>query len=64
MKLVSKTDKGVYGLLKREMWRETLQYLETWGDESKRDVVVSLQQKAEAKARQERVKGWEAKSKL
>jgi len=64
MKLVSKTDKGVYGALKREMWRETLQYLENWGDESRRDVTVLLEQKKEDIKREENVKGWEVKAKL
>lgn len=64
MKLVSRAEKGVYGALKREMFRETVQYLENWGDESKRDLEADLARTRELTVRETRVKAFEIKSKL
>lgn len=64
MKLVSRAEKGVYGALKREMFRETVQYLENWGDESKRDLEADLARTRELTERETRVKAFEIKSKL
>jgi len=64
-KLVSKTDKGVYGKLKSEMWRETVALLDAPDEEEEYKKRVKRQdEELERKARQ-RVKDWEtAKAKL
>lgn len=64
-KLVSKTDKGVYGKLKREMWRETVAFLDAPDEEEGyKERVKRQDEELERKAR-ERVKDWEtAKAKL
>ncbi|KAI4759113.1 putative carnitinyl-CoA dehydratase [Aureobasidium sp. EXF-3400] len=65
LKLVSKTDKGVYGLLKREMWRETVAFLDAPDEEREyKEKVKKQDEELERKAKQ-RVKDWEtAKAKL
>lgn len=64
MKLTTKADKGVYGALKREMWRETVSYLENWADEAQRDLQIEMARKNELAFSERRVKEWEAKAKL
>ncbi|KAK4554796.1 hypothetical protein LTR86_008298 [Recurvomyces mirabilis] len=68
LKLVQKAGKGmtgkaVYGELKREMWRETVGYLENFRDEDQIDfmrVTKGLRERAEA---DKQVSQWEAKLK-
>ncbi|KAJ9631059.1 hypothetical protein H2203_001588 [Taxawa tesnikishii (nom. ined.)] len=65
MRLVSKPDKGVYGALKREMWRETVSFLENWDEESGKEIRAELARQRESKDREAKVKSWEAnKAKL
>ncbi|KAK5118817.1 hypothetical protein LTR62_000026 [Meristemomyces frigidus] len=69
LKLVQKVGKGVtgkavYGDLKREMWRETVGYLESFGDEDQRDFVAAAVKLRERQAAENKVKLWEAKAKL
>jgi len=61
---VSKTDKGVYGLLKREMWRETVHYLENFTEESNQESALQVATIRETARREMKVKAWEAKAKL
>ena len=69
-KLVQKAQPGmsgkrVYGVLKQEMYRETIEYLESTTEESIRGVAQELQLRREKKAREEKVKEWESvKAKL
>ncbi|KAK5174212.1 uncharacterized protein LTR77_001292 [Saxophila tyrrhenica] len=70
-KLVQKSREGmsglqIYGQLKQEMYRETVDYLENTTEEDVRAQVKSLQWQREKRERQEAVKGWEGggKSKL
>ena len=64
MQLVSKTDKGVYGALKREMWRETIHYLENFTEESNKEIANQLARTHENVRRESKIKAWEAKAKL
>ena len=64
LKLVDKTDKGVYGLLKREMWRETLEYLENWDEQSVKDTQTMLATSRENARREQAIRLWESKAKL
>ena len=59
MKLVGKPEKGVYGALKREMWRETVRFLEDQGAESERDLAVRVAQARETAERERRIGEWE-----
>lgn len=59
LKLTIKADKGVYGHLKREMWRESVKLLETEGEETTKELNVGLAQKQASKERELRVKKWE-----
>lgn len=61
--LTTRAEKGVYGALKREMWRETLRYLENWGEEAGEDERAVLAEQKEAKLRLRRVEGWESAGK-
>lgn len=68
MKLVAKagpgaTGKGVYGDLKREMYRETVGYLERWGEEDARDFATAEKVRREREASNKRVEVWQ-KAKL
>jgi hypothetical protein len=63
LKLTSKPDKGVVGELKREMWRETVDYLESDEREAERAGKASERLDAEAAAREKRVEAWAAKAK-
>ena len=62
--LTSKPDKGVYGLLKAEMWKESLALLENSGQNGGMDKGKSDSQKREDSERERRVKEWELKAKL
>ncbi|KAK0958522.1 hypothetical protein LTS01_021829 [Friedmanniomyces endolithicus] len=69
LKLVQKAGKGmsgkqVYGDLKREMWRETVDYLENFGAEDGRDFMIQARRKREREVAEGKVKMWEAKAKL
>lgn len=69
LKLVQKAGKGmnglaVYGDLKREMWRETVHYLENFGEEDNRDFATQAKRKREREVAERRVGEWEAKAKL
>lgn len=69
MKLVQKAQPGmsggpsVYGDLKREMYRETVDYLEQWTEEAQRDWVVRERVRKDSEAAEKRVAGWESKGK-
>lgn len=54
---------AVYGVLKREMYRETVEYLERGDEEDARDLAIAEKQKREDLARDERVAAWK-KAKL
>ncbi|KAK4893979.1 hypothetical protein LTR27_007785 [Elasticomyces elasticus] len=69
LKLVQKAGKGmsgkqVYGDLKREMWRETVGYLENFGAEDGRDFTTQARRLRERDAAESKVKTWEVKAKL
>ena len=56
---------SIYGVLKQEMWRETIDYLEQSTEESIRASAKDLQWKREREAREEKVQRWEGvKAKL
>ncbi|KAL8938502.1 MAG: hypothetical protein Q9216_003862 [Gyalolechia sp. 2 TL-2023] len=59
MKLVDKTKSGVYGTLKKEMWRETVGYLEDYrGSEEKAEAEMK-EQKHNEEEEERRVGEWE-----
>ncbi|KAK3054101.1 hypothetical protein LTR09_004879 [Extremus antarcticus] len=67
-KLVQKSQdnlsgQSVYGVLKQEMYRETIGYLESTTEESIRLSSQQLQWQGEKTKRQEAVKGWEQQTK-
>ncbi|KAL1603495.1 hypothetical protein SLS60_005082 [Paraconiothyrium brasiliense] len=64
LKLTSRPDKGVVGDLKREMWRETVEFLEN--DERESELLRKASDKldAEAAERKKRVEAWSTKAKL
>lgn len=63
--LVSKTDKGIYGALKKEMYRETVAFLDAPDDEPQYKERVKKQDEELKKKAEQRVKDWEAaKAKL
>lgn len=64
LKLTSKPDKGVVGELKREMWRETVDFLENDEREADRRDAASDRLAAEAAEREKRVGAWLTKAKL
>ena len=69
LKLVQKAGKGlsgkqVYGDLKREMWRETVGYLENFGAEDGREFAIEARKRRDWGLAEGRVKAWEAKAKL
>jgi len=69
LRLVQKAGKGmtgkqVYGDLKREMWRETVEYLENFGAEDGREFMIEAQKKRERAISERRVKEWQVKAKL
>lgn len=63
LKLTNKSDKGVYGTLKQEMWRETVFFLDNWEQHtSKEDELIT---KKETQAKERRLEAWKAgKAKL
>ncbi|WPH00213.1 putative carnitinyl-CoA dehydratase [Acrodontium crateriforme] len=68
-KLVQKAGRGmsgqhVYADLKREMYRETLGYLESFGDDRDRDFARAQLVEKEKAAAVKKVKDWEIKAKL
>ena len=68
--LVKKAQKGLsgwspYGVLKQEMYRETIGYLESSTEESIREGVKALQWAQEKRGQEENVQRWErTKAKL
>ena len=63
-KLVQKARKGMsgkssYGILKQEMYRETINFLESTSEESIRLSAQNFQWAREKKAREEKVAKWE-----
>ncbi|KAK5116848.1 hypothetical protein LTR85_009108 [Meristemomyces frigidus] len=70
LKLVQKAGKGmtgkaVYGDLKREMWRETVGYLENFGAEDGRDFMAEGRKRKDREVSEKKVKQWEiVKAKL
>lgn len=59
MKLVDKTKSGVFGHLKKEMWRETVAYLEDHGGSEKRAEEEIQVQKRNEEEEEKRVVEWE-----
>ena len=69
LKLIEKAGKGmngraVYGLLKREMWRETVGYLENFGAEDARDFATDARIERNRQESEKKVGAWEVKAKL
>lgn len=60
MQLVKKTDAGVYGELKREMWRETVAFLDAPDEEPEVKARVQKQREELQRKSEKRVKDWEA----
>ena len=57
--------KSVYGGLKREMWRETVDLLEGWAEEHVRDSKTAERSRGEQKSSLANVEAWErTKAKL
>ena len=63
LNLVSRTKAGVYSQLKREMWRETVEYLEGFEAEVKAEDALHEASEIEKEQREQKIKGWE-KAKL
>ena len=61
-KLVVKPNTGVYGLLKREMFRETLGYLEKFDEGETRDTETLKKEDARKKDGEAKVAEWERNS--
>ncbi|KAK4967026.1 hypothetical protein LTR66_011985 [Elasticomyces elasticus] len=59
MQLTRKAEKGVYGVLKEEMWRETVGYLEKWIDEQGRDREAAKLRKQDLAEAERKVVAWE-----
>lgn len=64
LKLQTKADKGVYGELKREMWRESLHDLQNNGDLADQTLRYVLAKRKEDEAREKAVVAFEVKAKL
>lgn len=65
LNLTTKNDKGVYGALKREMWRESLALLENSDKETARDVEAKQAEAKAIKDSERRVRNWDTqKAKL
>lgn len=62
-KLVRKADTGVYGRLKQEMWRETVDFLATAEADEKRMAQYVKDQKKREAEEERRVEEWERQSK-
>ena len=69
-KLVEKAQKGMsgkiaYGVLKQEMWRETINFLEKWSEDSIYSNEKEMQWRREKERRETKVQDWEkSKAKL
>ena len=66
-KLAQKAGKGmsgkaVYGDLKQEMWRETIDHLELTTEESLRESAMTLKRQREKEVRVRKVGEWERRS--
>ncbi|KAL9028983.1 MAG: hypothetical protein Q9196_002726 [Gyalolechia fulgens] len=59
MKLVDKAKSGVYGNLKKEMWRETVGYLEDYRGSEERAGAEIEEQKRNQEEQEKRVVEWE-----
>ncbi|KAI4186068.1 MAG: hypothetical protein L6R41_003725 [Letrouitia leprolyta] len=59
MKLVDKTKSRVYGSLKKEMWRETVGYLEGYQENEERDEAEMKKQERKKEEEEGRVGEWE-----
>lgn len=57
------TGLAVYGLLKAEMWRETVRYLEDTTEESLRETERALRARREGEKRERKVGEWEEREK-
>ncbi|KAG8623482.1 hypothetical protein KVT40_008458 [Elsinoe batatas] len=64
LQLTKKAEKGVYGELKREMYRESLHLLENPHEEANRTIEITLSKAKEDDARKQKVQAWSAKAKL
>ncbi|KZF22816.1 putative carnitinyl-CoA dehydratase [Xylona heveae TC161] len=67
LKLLTKTESPTYGILKEEMWRETVAYLDNWEGEEKRLQRSAKRKDERMKEAKERIGNWEnaaGKSKL
>ncbi|KAF4555949.1 Enoyl-CoA hydratase/isomerase-like protein 3 [Elsinoe fawcettii] len=64
LQLVKKAEKGVYGELKREMYRESLHLLENPQEEANRSLEITLAKAREDAGRKRKVQAWAAKAKL
>ena len=62
-KLVEKAKTGVYGRLRQEMWRETVDFLAAAKDDEKRMAQYVKDQKAREAEGRQRVEEWETKNK-
>ena len=62
--LTTRADKGVYGLLKAEMWKESLALLENSGASGGMGGDKTAAQKKEDSDRERRVRDWELRAKL
>lgn len=54
---------SVYGDLKREMYRETVEYLEKGNEEEARDIAIAEKKEQEEAQREQKVASWK-KAKL
>ena len=69
-KLAEKAQKGMsgkiaFGVLKEEMWRETVRFLEQWTEDSIETHAKEIQRKKDMAKRESRVQNWEkSKAKL
>lgn len=62
-RLVEKAKTGVYGRLKQEMWRETVDFLATAKADERRMAQYVTDQKTREEEEKRRVEEWEAQSK-
>ena len=59
MSLVKKAESSVYGILKKEMWRETVEYLETSDAADRKHERDQAEDKKRAEEAEKRIKEWE-----
>lgn len=62
-KLTTKSDAKVYGLMKREMWKETLYYLDNQWEEATIDSKWSVEKAREDELRNQRIEAFKINSK-